>query len=290
MIEARRLAKRFGAVQAVREVSFVAPDGRITGLLGPNGAGKSTSLRMVCTVMRPDTGAALIDGVDVAADPLAARRRIGVLSHAAGLYPHLTGRENVLYFGELHGMARAERERRADELIEMLDMQRLRHAPRQGFLAGPAPEDRAGPRAGARAAQRGARRADQRPRRDGGAQACVRAAGEAAGCRPLRAVLEPRDAGSGAALRRGRGDRARSRWSPPARPRRCASEPDRASFEDAFVKLTRPKAACLMRAILTVFRQGVDREPARPAHGAHRAAARPAVRPDLLLGDAAAFA
>ena len=136
MIEARRLAKRFGAVQAVREVSFVAPDGRITGLLGPNGAGKSTSLRMVCTVMRPDTGAALIDGVDVAADPLAARRRIGVLSHAAGLYPHLTGRENVLYFGELHGMARAERERRADELIEMLDMRDCAARRAKGFSQG----------------------------------------------------------------------------------------------------------------------------------------------------------
>ena len=136
MIEARRLAKRFGAVQAVREVSFSAPDGRITGLLGPNGAGKSTSLRMVCTVMRPDTGVALIDGVDVAADPLAARRRIGVLSHAAGLYPHLTGRENVLYFGELHGMARAERERRADELIEMLDMRDCASRRAKGFSQG----------------------------------------------------------------------------------------------------------------------------------------------------------
>lgn len=136
MIEARQLAKRFGAVQAVRDVSFVAPDGRITGLLGPNGAGKSTSLRMVCTVMRPDTGVALIDGVDVAADPLAARRRIGVLSHAAGLYPHLTGRENVLYFGELHGMARAERERRADELIEMLDMRDCAARRAKGFSQG----------------------------------------------------------------------------------------------------------------------------------------------------------
>ena len=136
MIEARQLAKRCGAVQAVRDVSFVAPDGRITGLLGPNGAGKSTSLRMVCTVMRPDTGVALIDGVDVAADPLAARRRIGVLSHAAGLYPHLTGRENVLYFGELHGMARAERERRADELIEMLDMRDCAARRAKGFSQG----------------------------------------------------------------------------------------------------------------------------------------------------------
>ncbi len=136
MIEARRLAKRFGAVQAVRDVSFTAPDGRITGLLGPNGAGKSTSLRMLCTVLRPDDGAALIDGSDVAQDPLAARRRIGVLSHAAGLYPHLTGRENILYFGELHGMTRAARARRADELIEMLDMADCAARRAKGFSQG----------------------------------------------------------------------------------------------------------------------------------------------------------
>jgi sodium transport system ATP-binding protein len=122
MIEARALAKRFGAVEAVRKVSFRAADGRITGLLGPNGAGKSSTLRMLCTVLRPDAGEALIDGQDVAQDPLAARRRIGVLSHAAGLYPHLTGRENILYFGELYGIARPERERRADELIALLEL------------------------------------------------------------------------------------------------------------------------------------------------------------------------
>jgi sodium transport system ATP-binding protein len=136
VIEARRLAKRFGAVQAVRDVSFTAPDGRITGLLGPNGAGKSTSLRMLCTVLRPDGGAALIDGADVAQDPLTARRRIGVLSHAAGLYPHLTGRENILYFGELHGMARAARARRADELIELLDMADCAARRAKGFSQG----------------------------------------------------------------------------------------------------------------------------------------------------------
>ena len=136
MIEARQLAKRFGAVQAVHEVSFVAADGRITGLLGPNGAGKSTSLRMLCTVIRPDSGQARIDDLDVAADPLAARRRIGVLSHAAGLYPHLTGRENILYFGELHGLSRGDRERRADVLIDMLDLGdcAARHA--KGFSQG----------------------------------------------------------------------------------------------------------------------------------------------------------
>ena len=99
MMEARGLSKSFGKVQAVREVSFLAHDGRITGLLGPNGAGKSTTLRMLCTVLYPDSGEALIDGHVVEREPIAARRLIGVLSHASGLYPHLTGAENIVYFG-----------------------------------------------------------------------------------------------------------------------------------------------------------------------------------------------
>ncbi len=122
MIEARQLRKSFGPVDAVRDVSFTATDGRITGLLGPNGAGKSTTLRMLSTILAPQSGAALIDGIDTRTDPLAARRAIGVLTHQSGLYPNLTARENILYFAELHRMPRPERLRRADELIEQLEM------------------------------------------------------------------------------------------------------------------------------------------------------------------------
>ncbi|MFO0511777.1 MAG: ATP-binding cassette domain-containing protein [Gammaproteobacteria bacterium] len=136
MIEARSLSKSFGKVQAVREVSFTARDGRITGLLGPNGAGKSTTLRMLCTVLQPDAGQALIDGHVVADEPIAARRLIGVLSHSSGLYPHLTGRENIAYFGELHGLARREALRRADELVEMLDLAECAQRKAKGFSQG----------------------------------------------------------------------------------------------------------------------------------------------------------
>jgi sodium transport system ATP-binding protein len=136
VIEARALGKRFGKVVAVQDVSLAAHDGRITGLLGPNGAGKSTTLRMLCTVLRPDGGQALIDGHDVAADPLEARRRIGVLSHASGLYPNLSARENVLYFAELHGLPRAERARRADELIDLLEMSEFADRRAKGFSQG----------------------------------------------------------------------------------------------------------------------------------------------------------
>lgn len=123
MIEARNLSKSFGSVAAVRDVSLCAADGRITGLLGPNGAGKSTTLRILYTVLRPDGGDALIDGVSAVSAPLEVRRRIGVLPHAAGIYQHLSARENILYFGALHGLPAAERQARADELIELLEMQ-----------------------------------------------------------------------------------------------------------------------------------------------------------------------
>jgi sodium transport system ATP-binding protein len=136
MLEARDLTKSFGKVSAVRGVSFGARDGQITGLLGPNGAGKSTTLRMLYTVLRPDSGDAFIDGVSVLADPLAARRSIGVLSHGAGIYNHLTARENIAYFGELHGLSRADRDARAAELIETLDMQAFADRLAKGFSQG----------------------------------------------------------------------------------------------------------------------------------------------------------
>jgi sodium transport system ATP-binding protein len=136
MLEARGLTKSFGKVAAVRGVSFSARDGQITGLLGPNGAGKSTTLRMLYTVLRPDSGDAFIDGVSVLADPLAARRSIGVLSHGAGIYNHLTARENIAYFGELHGLSRADRDMRAAELIETLDMQPFADRLAKGFSQG----------------------------------------------------------------------------------------------------------------------------------------------------------
>lgn len=136
MIEAQHLAKRFGAVTAVREVSLLAADGRITGLVGPNGAGKSTSLRMLYTVLRPDAGDALIDGHSVVHAPLVAVARLGVLTHGAGIYPNLTARENIQYFGALHGLKRAACRARAAELITLLDMQECADRRARGFSHG----------------------------------------------------------------------------------------------------------------------------------------------------------
>ena len=136
MIEATHLYKHFGAVTAVRDVSLRAPDGRITGLLGPNGAGKSTTLRMLYTVLRPDAGDALIDGHSAVHTPLAAARRLGVLVHGAGIYPNLSARENILYFGALHGLKRAAARERAAELIGLLEMEEFADRRAKGFSQG----------------------------------------------------------------------------------------------------------------------------------------------------------
>ena len=136
MIETLDLAKRFGAVEAVRQVSFNAPDGAITGLLGPNGAGKTTTLRMIGTLVKPTHGVAKVDGLDCAAEPLAVRARIGVLSDARGLYARLTARENIAYYGELRGMSHAAVEQAVKRLAELLDLTALLDRRTDGFSQG----------------------------------------------------------------------------------------------------------------------------------------------------------
>ncbi len=153
MIEVQQLAKRFAAprsvfqalgfqsgaprlVQAVRDVSFTAADGRITGLLGPNGAGKTTTLRMLAGLITPDTGRMAVDGIAVASRPREALARMGVLSDARGLYPRLSARENIVYFGRLQGMSPDAAHARAESLASMLDMKALLERRTEGFSQG----------------------------------------------------------------------------------------------------------------------------------------------------------
>ncbi len=136
MIELRGISKSFGAVQAVRDVSFTAHDGRITGLLGPNGAGKSTTLRVLATLLAPERGVGQVDGHDLAAEPLAVRRSLGVLPHSSGLYPNLTGRENIVYYGRLQGLDAAALAQRAEELTVLLEMQEFVDRRAKGFSQG----------------------------------------------------------------------------------------------------------------------------------------------------------
>ncbi len=136
MIEVEGIHKSFGAVHAVRGVSFAARDGRITGLLGPNGAGKSTTLRVLCTLLKPNRGAARIDGADVVADSLAARRKIGSLPHGSGLYPRLTARENIAYYARLCGLDRGAIAGRVEEIIDTLDIGDFADRRAKGFSHG----------------------------------------------------------------------------------------------------------------------------------------------------------
>jgi sodium transport system ATP-binding protein len=136
MIEVRDLYKAFGEVRAVNGVSFTARDGEITGLLGPNGAGKTTTLRMLYTLMKPDAGQVLVDGVDAYTDALAVRRRLGVLPDARGLYKRLTAAENIDYFGKLHGMDPALLASRREALIDGLDMRDIASRRTEGFSQG----------------------------------------------------------------------------------------------------------------------------------------------------------
>lgn len=136
MIHVQDVFKSFGDVKAVQGVSFEAPDGHITGLLGPNGAGKSTTLRMLYTVLKPDSGTATIDGHDVTLDPLAARKAIGPLPHGSGIYPRLTARENIRYYGKLNGMSGKSLEQRIGQLSEMLEMDEFLDRRSKGFSQG----------------------------------------------------------------------------------------------------------------------------------------------------------
>lgn len=136
MIEVRGLSKRFKSLQALDDVSFTARNGEITGLIGPNGAGKTTALRILATVMRPQSGCALVDGYDTLANRLEVQRRIGVLSDNRGLYPRLTAREHVLYFGRLHGIGKSELARRVDVLSRTLEMEDFIDRRAKGFSKG----------------------------------------------------------------------------------------------------------------------------------------------------------
>lgn len=122
MIRTTGLGKSFGALRAVDGLDFAAEDGAVTGLIGANGAGKTTTFRALCGVVRPDEGAATVDGFDAWHQRMEVLPRLGVLPDIRGLYPRLTPREHLLYFGELHGISRAVLMRRIDALAARLEM------------------------------------------------------------------------------------------------------------------------------------------------------------------------
>lgn len=157
MIRIEHLAKRFAAprtgtgyqrqgwrisrspkvwVHAVSDISLHAPNGQITGLLGPNGAGKTSTLRMLAGLLTPDSGSLEVDGLSVTRDRAGAQARMGILSDARGLYPRLTARENIVYFGRLHGLSDAAAHARAEQLADLLELRPLLDRATEGFSQG----------------------------------------------------------------------------------------------------------------------------------------------------------
>ncbi len=125
-----------GDFWALHDVSFQLEPGDAMAIIGPNGSGKSTALKLLSGILRPDRGGVRVDGIDAAADPLAVRRRLGVLPDARGLYKRLSARENIDYFGRLQGLDAATRAHRIDELARSLDMGDILDRPTEGFSQG----------------------------------------------------------------------------------------------------------------------------------------------------------
>ena len=136
MIKVTNLHKSFGKVKAVKGISFEVHDGQITGLLGPNGAGKTTTLRMLYSLLPPDEGEIRIDGMDPTKDAIAIKHTLGVVPDSRGLYTRMSARENVVYYGELHGMSRKAIKSRLEELVETLDMGDFIDRRTEGFSQG----------------------------------------------------------------------------------------------------------------------------------------------------------
>lgn len=136
MIKVKNLYKSFGKVEAVKGISFEVRDGEITGLLGPNGAGKTTTLRMLYSLLPPDRGEIRIDGLDPTRDAMAIKRTLGVVPDSRGLYTRMSARENIVYYGELHGMSRGDIKQRINELVDTLDMSDFLDRRTEGFSQG----------------------------------------------------------------------------------------------------------------------------------------------------------
>jgi sodium transport system ATP-binding protein len=121
-VKVDRLEKTLGKNRVLRGISLEAASGEIFGLLGPNGAGKTTTLRIICTLLMPDSGSVEVLGFDTRSGPEEVRRRVGVVTADIGVYPRLSARENITYFAELSGVADGEVRRRVDVVLERLDM------------------------------------------------------------------------------------------------------------------------------------------------------------------------
>ena len=129
MVRVEGLTKRYGAVRALRGVSFTVDRGEVVGLLGPNGAGKTTTMRILTGYVAATSGRALVDGVDVAVDPLAVKRMVGYLPEFAPLYAEMLVHDYLQYAGAVHGMRKRERQRRIGDLVPLCGLADVIHRP-----------------------------------------------------------------------------------------------------------------------------------------------------------------
>lgn len=136
IVEVRNVSKRYGRTLALDDISLSVGNKEMFALLGPNGAGKTTLLHILCTILRPDQGTATIAGFDVVRKPVQARRNIGVVFQESSLDDRLTAEENLDFHGLVYQVGRAERKRRIDEMLELVELSDWRHKPVRSFSMG----------------------------------------------------------------------------------------------------------------------------------------------------------
>jgi len=135
-IRTEGLTKRFGSFTAVDHIDLAVMEGEIYGFLGPNGAGKSTAIRMLCTLLTPSSGNATIAGFDIIHQSLEVRKRIGLVSEKLIMYPRLTARENLMFFGSLYGMNQDSLTKRVDELLDLVQLTSYKDRVVGGYSSG----------------------------------------------------------------------------------------------------------------------------------------------------------
>jgi len=136
MIEAKELVKEFNGLKAVKGVSFSVAEGEIFGFLGPNGAGKTTTINMLCTLLKPTSGTAILNGFDVVKRPNDVRHSIGLVFQDPSLDERLTARDNLIFHAMVYGIPKAEREKRMTEVMDMVELTERRNDVVRTFSGG----------------------------------------------------------------------------------------------------------------------------------------------------------
>jgi len=136
VIEINQLTKRFGALTAVRSVSFNVNKSELFGFLGPNGAGKTTTIRMLTGLLYPDSGDIFIDGVDIKKDPIKGKLKMGVIPEMGSIYIDLTAKQNIVMAGRFYGIPKRALGKKTDRLLEQFELYERKDVPVKTFSKG----------------------------------------------------------------------------------------------------------------------------------------------------------